>query len=80
MGYGSTDLRLDISTEKKNLTSRFINLFNYFTNTLFYIDLFLTIINCYNQDFVKSAFFHRKVLFSERLFVLQNKIYYKSCR
>jgi hypothetical protein len=55
-------------------------LFNYSTNTLFYKDLFFTIINYYNQDFVKSAIFQRKVLISERLFVLQNKIYYKSCR
>jgi hypothetical protein len=36
-------------------------LFNYSTNTLFYKDLFLTIINCYIQDFVKSAIFQRKV-------------------
>jgi hypothetical protein len=32
-------------------------LFNYCTNTLFYKNLFLTIINCYNKDFVKSAIF-----------------------
>ncbi len=71
-GYdGSTDLRLDTSTEKKKLTSRSINpcskgkcLFSYSTNTLFSKDLFLTIINCYNQDFVKSANFQRKVLVS----------------
>jgi hypothetical protein len=37
--------------------------FDYSTNTLFYKDLFLTILNCYNQDFVKSAIFQRKVLF-----------------
>jgi hypothetical protein len=36
-------------------------LFNYSTYTLFYKDLFLTIINCYNQDFVKSAIFQRNV-------------------
>jgi hypothetical protein len=33
-------------------------------STSFYKDLFLTIINCYNQDFVKSAYFQRKVLVS----------------
>jgi hypothetical protein len=66
------DLSIHAQKEKCN--------FNYSSNTLFHKDLFLTIINFYNQDFVKSAIFQRKVLFSERLFVLQNKVYYKSCR
>jgi hypothetical protein len=54
-------------------------LFNNYINTLF-TKTYFTIINCYNQDFVNSAIFQRKVLVLERLFVLQNKLYYKSCR
>jgi hypothetical protein len=39
-------------------------IFNHSTNTLFYQDLFLTIINCYILDFVKRAIFQRKLLVS----------------
>ncbi len=79
--YGSADLQLETSTEKTKFNQQIYQSMlkrknvSYSTNTLFYKDLFLTIINCYNQNFVKSAIFQRKVLVSERLFVLQNKIY-----
>ncbi len=60
---------------QQNLTSRSINpwskgkcIFNYSTNTLFYKDLFLAIINCYNQDFVILQFFKEKFLFLKDCF------------